>query len=58
VPLAKKLVQKYLEALLPELTALAENRSVDAVGEWLVISIGAPKAGTRPAGDLLPGMLR
>jgi hypothetical protein len=58
VPLAKKLVQKYLEALLPELTALAENRSVDAVGEWLVISIGAPKEGTRPVGDLLPAIRR
>jgi hypothetical protein len=44
VPLAKKLVQKYLETTLPELAALAENRSVDAVGPWLVISIGAPKA--------------
>jgi hypothetical protein len=44
VPLAKKLVQKYLETVLPELAALAENRSVDSVGPWLVISIGAPKA--------------
>jgi hypothetical protein len=43
-PLAKKLVQEYLEAILPELAALTENRSVDSVGPWLVISIGAPKA--------------
>jgi hypothetical protein len=44
VPLAKNLVHKYLETVLPELAALAENRSLDAVGPWLVISIGAPKA--------------
>jgi hypothetical protein len=43
-PLAKKLVQKYVETVLPELAALAENRSVDAVGSWLVISVGAPNA--------------
>jgi hypothetical protein len=43
-PLAKALVQKYLEATLPELAALAEERSVNAVGPWLVISIGAAKA--------------
>jgi hypothetical protein len=43
-PLAKGLVHKYLETILPELSALAENRSLDAVGPWLVISIGAPKA--------------
>ncbi len=43
-PLAKKLVGKYLETILPELAALTENRSVDSVGQWLVISIGAPKA--------------
>jgi hypothetical protein len=42
-PLAKALVQKYLEAVVPELAALSENRSVDAVGTWLVISIGAPQ---------------
>jgi hypothetical protein len=44
VPLAKALVHKYLETVLPELAALSENRSLDAVGPWLVISIGAPKA--------------
>jgi hypothetical protein len=44
VPLAKALVQKYLETVLPELAALSENRSLDSVGPWLVISIGAPKA--------------
>jgi hypothetical protein len=43
VPLAKELVRKYLETILPELAALSENRSVDSVGQWLVISIGAPK---------------
>jgi hypothetical protein len=43
-PLAKRLVQRYLETELPELAALAENRSLDAVGPWLVISVGAPKA--------------
>jgi hypothetical protein len=44
VPLTKKLIHKYLETVLPELAALAENRSLDSVGPWLVISIGAPKA--------------
>jgi hypothetical protein len=44
VPLAKALVHKYLQTVLPELAALSENRSLDAVGPWLVISIGAPKA--------------
>jgi hypothetical protein len=43
VPLAKALVHKYIETILPEVAALSENRSVDAVGPWLVISIGAPK---------------
>ena len=42
-PLAKALVQKYLETVFPELAALSENRSLDAVGPWLVISIGSPK---------------
>jgi len=42
-PLAKSLIHKYLETVLPELAALAENRSLDAVGPWLVISVGAPK---------------
>jgi hypothetical protein len=42
-PLAKQLLNKYLETVLPELAALAENRSLDSVGPWLVISIGAPK---------------
>jgi hypothetical protein len=44
LPLAKTLVHKYLETVLPELAALTDNRSLDAVGPWLVISIGAPKA--------------
>ena len=43
-PLAKPLVSKYLEATLPELAALTGNRTVESVGSWLVISIGAPKA--------------
>jgi len=43
-PLAKQLIQRYLEATLPELAALAEERSVAAVGSWIVISIGPPKA--------------
>jgi hypothetical protein len=43
-PLAKALLQKYIEKVFPELAALSENRSIDAVGPWLVISIGAPKA--------------
>jgi hypothetical protein len=43
-PLAEALAQKYLETALPELAALSEIRSLDAVGPWLVISIGAPKA--------------
>jgi hypothetical protein len=43
-PLAKQLVQRYLEATLPELAVLTEERTVTAVGPWLVICIGAPKA--------------
>lgn len=42
-PLAKQLVQRYLESTLPELAALAEERSVDAVNSWVVIRISAPK---------------
>jgi hypothetical protein len=45
-PLARQLVQRYLETTLPELAGLAEDRSLDAVGPWLVISIGAPKLNT------------
>jgi hypothetical protein len=48
LPLAKKLIHKYFETVLPELAALAENRSIDSVGPWLVISIGAPKAPSKP----------
>ena len=44
VPLAKALVHKYIETEFPELAALSDNRSLDAVGPWLVLSIGAPKA--------------
>lgn len=46
-PLAKQLVQRYLEATLPELAALTEDRTVTAIGPWIVISIGAPKAEAR-----------
>jgi hypothetical protein len=42
-PLARKLIDQYLKVLLPELAPLTENRSVDSVGPWLVISFGAPK---------------
>jgi hypothetical protein len=42
-PLAKQLIQAYFQATLPELAALAEERSVTAVGPWVVICIGAPK---------------
>ena len=42
-PLAKQLVQKYLESTLPKLAALAEERTVAAIGSWVVISVGAPK---------------
>jgi hypothetical protein len=41
-PLAKALIQKYLETVFPELATLSANRSLDAVGPWIVISIGAP----------------
>jgi hypothetical protein len=43
-PLAKALVNAYIKTVFPELAALSENRSLDAVGPWLVMSIGAPKA--------------
>jgi hypothetical protein len=43
-PLAKGLVQTYLQATLPELAALTEDRSVTAVGPWIVILIGPPKS--------------
>jgi hypothetical protein len=43
-PLAKALLHKYIETEFPELAALSDNRSLDAVGPWLVISVGAPKA--------------
>ena len=43
-PLARQLIQRYLEATLPELAALTEERSVTAVGSWVVICIGTPKS--------------
>ena len=42
-PLARQLIQAYLEATLPELAELTEERSVTAVGPWVVICIGPPK---------------
>jgi hypothetical protein len=42
-PLVSTFVHKYLETELPELAALTENRSLVTVGDWMVISIGAPK---------------
>jgi hypothetical protein len=42
LPLARELVHAYVRTILPELASLTENRSVDAVGPWLVISLGAP----------------
>jgi hypothetical protein len=50
-PLAKQLVQRYLEATLPELAALTEERTVHSIGPWLVLSIGVPK--TPPTFDTL-----
>jgi hypothetical protein len=43
-PLAKPLIQRYLEATLPELAAMTEERSVTFVNPWVVICIGKPKA--------------
>jgi hypothetical protein len=43
-PLIKNFLNKYLETVLPELAALAESNSLVAVGPWLVISVGTPKA--------------
>jgi hypothetical protein len=42
-PLAKQLVQAYLEATMPELAALTADRTVTAVGPWVVIYVGLPK---------------
>jgi hypothetical protein len=42
-PLISTFIHKYLETELPELAALADNSSLVAVGDWMVISIGAPK---------------
>jgi hypothetical protein len=47
-PLAKELINSYLRATLPELAALTEDRSVAAVGPWIVITIGPPKTAGRP----------
>jgi len=43
-PLAKPLIQRYLEATLPELAAITEERTVTFVDPWVVICIGKPKA--------------
>jgi hypothetical protein len=42
-PLAHQLIDAYLEATLPELAALTDERSLVAVGSWIVITIGPPK---------------
>jgi hypothetical protein len=42
-PLAHELIHAYIEATLPELAALTDDRSVAAVGSWIVITIGPPK---------------
>jgi hypothetical protein len=42
-PLAHQLIDAYLEATLPELAALTDDRSLVAVGPWIVITIGPPK---------------
>ena len=39
-PLASQLTQRYLESTLPELAAVAKERSIDAVGEWVLIRVG------------------
>ena len=39
-PLAQQLVQTYLKSTLPRLAALADEHSIAAVGEWIVISVG------------------
>jgi hypothetical protein len=43
-PLGKVLIHKHLETDFPMLASLSDNRSIDAVGPWIVISIGPPKA--------------
>jgi hypothetical protein len=40
-PLAHQLLQAYLEATLPKLAVLADDRSVVAAGPWVVISVGS-----------------
>ena len=39
-PLASQLTQRYLESSLPELAAIAKERTIDAVGEWVLIRVG------------------
>lgn len=41
-PLAKRLVDTYLEATLPKLAALAGEKSITAMGSWVVISVASP----------------
>jgi hypothetical protein len=54
-PLAKQLVQRYLEATLPELAAVTEERTVTSVGQWVVISVGAPRTDRTPTAPAPPG---
>ena len=42
-PLAKRLVQTYLESTLPKLAALTGERSITAVGPWVVIDVSLPE---------------
>ena len=42
-PLAQQLVAAYLKATLPELAAIGDTISVDAVGSWVLIRVGNKK---------------
>lgn len=42
-PLAKRLVETYLEATLPKLAAMSGEKSITAVGSWVVISVAPPE---------------
>jgi hypothetical protein len=41
---ANQLIQKYFEVAVAEVGTLTQDVSVDAVGPWIAISMGAPKA--------------
>lgn len=42
-PLAKRLVDTYLAATLPKLAAMSGEKSITAVGSWVVISVAPPE---------------